>query len=263
MEVARCLTGWTINDGMPKKRRGKFLFKESFHDYDAKKLLGNTIPAGGGIVDGESVLDILVEHPNTAEFIARKLLRYFWGYEPKGSMVRKVKRAYLQTGGDIRAMLRIVLSQPLMRAATPKFKRPYHLIVSAIRAMEVSEVDRKAHLMWTPETFGHRLFDFDTPDGYPDRLEYWSGSLLSRWNLGRVLADPGIDIDLPFFVDPPASDAELVDQIGQQFLAGGLSPQTRQVILDYLSATGNGGPAWVRPHGAMSLAMSSPEFQWY
>jgi len=265
VEVARCLTGWTFFDlsRRPKNRRGDFMFEGNYHDYDAKVVLGSRIPAGGGISDGETVLEMLAEHPNTAEFIARKLLRYFWGYEPKGSMVRKVKRAYLQTGGDIRAMLRVVLSRKLMRTATPKLKRPYHLIVSTVRAME-ADVDPGKWLMWVPGELRHGLFDWDTPDGYPDTFEYWSGSLLNRWNFAQgVIGDwnNGIDPDLPFLANPPASDAELVDQIDQQFLAGGMSPETRNVILDYMSANPHTGDWRVRQ--VMNLVISSPEFQWY
>lgn len=265
VEVARCLTGWTLFDlyGNPKNRRGDFVFEAGAHDYDAKVVLGRRIPAGGGISDGEAVLTRLAEHPNTAEFIARKLLRYFWGYEPGRSMVRKVKRAYLQTGGDIRAMLRVVLSKNLMRKATPKLKRPYHLIVSTVRAM-AADVDPGKWLMWVPGELRHGLFDWDTPDGYPDTFEYWSGSLLNRWNFAQgVIGDwnNGIDPDLPFLANPPASDAELVDQIDQQFLAGGMSPETRNVILDYMSANPHTGDWRVRQ--VMNLVISSPEFQWY
>jgi uncharacterized protein (DUF1800 family) len=265
VEVARCLTGWTFFDlsRRPKNRRGDFMFEGNYHDYDAKVVLGSRIPAGGGISDGETVLEMLAEHPNTAEFIARKLLRYFWGYEPKGSMVRKVKRAYLQTGGDIRAMLRVVLSRKLMRTATPKLKRPYHLIVSTVRAME-ADVDPGKWLMWVPGELRHGLFDWDTPDGYPDTFEYWSGSLLNRWNFAQGVIgnwNNGIDPDLSFLANPPASDAELVDQIDQQFLAGGMSPETRNVILDYMSANPHTGDWRVRQ--VMNLVISSPEFQWY
>ena len=71
----------------------------------------------------------------------------------------------------------------------------------------------------------------------------------------------GIDPDLPFLANPPASDAELVDQIDQQFLAGGMSPETRNVILDYMSANPHTGDWRVRQ--VMNLVISSPEFQWY
>ena len=58
MEVARCLTGWTIlakkDDGYsgkllsPLKDRGKVAFRAEAHDNGAKQVLGHDIPAGLG-----------------------------------------------------------------------------------------------------------------------------------------------------------------------------------------------------------------------
>ncbi len=68
-EVARCFTGWTIDQ---PQRGGGFVFNPRLHDNGEKIVLGVTIPAGGGIEDGEKVLDILAHHPSTAHFISRE-----------------------------------------------------------------------------------------------------------------------------------------------------------------------------------------------
>ncbi|HTQ09394.1 MAG TPA: DUF1800 domain-containing protein, partial [Fimbriimonadaceae bacterium] len=77
-EVARCLTGWTIETrfGRPV---GTFRFDESVHDTGRKVVLGHVIPAGGGESDGLTVLDILGKHPSTARFVASKLCRHYLG----------------------------------------------------------------------------------------------------------------------------------------------------------------------------------------
>ena len=54
-----------------------FQFRPVRHDNGAKIVLGVTIPAGGGIEDGEKVLDLLARHPSTARFISRKLCQRF------------------------------------------------------------------------------------------------------------------------------------------------------------------------------------------
>ncbi|HKY30625.1 MAG TPA: DUF1800 family protein, partial [Pyrinomonadaceae bacterium] len=74
-EVARCFTGWTIfaprggglaaaamNERRAERLRenaGKFFFNLRAHDDGEKIVLGQKIPAGGGIKDGLMVLDIL------------------------------------------------------------------------------------------------------------------------------------------------------------------------------------------------------------
>ncbi len=78
MEVARCLTGWTVlakkDDGFsgkllsPLKDRGKVVFRADAHDDGPKRVLGHEIPAGLGEADLERVVDIVASHPSTAQF---------------------------------------------------------------------------------------------------------------------------------------------------------------------------------------------------
>src|SRR5258708_32317781 len=70
VEVARCFTGWTIRQ---PALGGSFEFNGRVHDQGEKVVLGVAIPAGGGIEDGERVLDILASHPSSARFISLKL----------------------------------------------------------------------------------------------------------------------------------------------------------------------------------------------
>ena len=49
-EVARCLTGWTI-DG--PRQGGGFIFRPRLHDDGEKKVLGHTIQGSGGVKDGK------------------------------------------------------------------------------------------------------------------------------------------------------------------------------------------------------------------
>jgi uncharacterized protein (DUF1800 family) len=60
IEVARCFTGWTIAG--PRKG-GDFEYNDKVHDHGKKVVLGETIPAGGGMSDGMRVIGILAHHP--------------------------------------------------------------------------------------------------------------------------------------------------------------------------------------------------------
>src|ERR1700678_1566500 len=64
-EVARCFTGWTI---LEPRKGGTFVYNDKLHDKGEKIVLGHVIPAGGGMEDGEQVLDILATHASTAHF---------------------------------------------------------------------------------------------------------------------------------------------------------------------------------------------------
>src|ERR1700682_5876101 len=49
-EGARCFTGWTIQ---APRQGGDFFYNDKLHDKGGKTVIGVTIPAGGGIEDGE------------------------------------------------------------------------------------------------------------------------------------------------------------------------------------------------------------------
>src|SRR5436189_4360223 len=105
-EVARCFSGWTIQK---PNEQGLFLYRPGLHDDGEKVVLGQKILAGGGVADGERVLDILLHHPATARFIATKLVRRFVSDEPPPALVERVAATFRATEGDIKAMLRALV----------------------------------------------------------------------------------------------------------------------------------------------------------
>ncbi len=183
-EVARCLTGWTIESRFLRPR-GKFRFDSSMHDEGEKLVLGTRIPPGGGISDGERVLRILASHPSTASFISRKLCRYFLGHEPP-EWVEQTKATYLRTNGDLRAMLRPILLADALTEAPAIVKRPFDFVVSSLRALD-AVTDASLPLQSYLTSMGQPLYQWPMPDGYPDATASWTGSLLSRWKFATDL----------------------------------------------------------------------------
>src|SRR5262249_44153154 len=90
-----------------------------------------------GYNEGETVLDILARHPSTARFIATKLTRRFVADDPPATLVDRVADVFTKTHGDIRDMVRTILTsddffaQPAFRA---KVKSPFEFITSSLRA---------------------------------------------------------------------------------------------------------------------------------
>ena len=260
-EVARCLTGWTwIDPYRNQANAGEFHFSRSSHDAGAKKVLGRTIPPGNGIEDGERVLEILVNRKETAEFIATKLLRYLWGYEPPRSAVRKVKRVFQQTGGSIRSMLRTALSEKRLQTATPKLKRPFHLAVSSLRALG-ADVGNPFGVLDHLADAGHELFAWTPPNGYPDSAEYWSGFVLPRWNFAANLFDEDFETTIDASLDDPAGAIpKIADRLNAVILSGTMSGTTRAAVEEFL---GNKALSRRRVREAIGLVLTSPEFQEY
>ena len=200
IEVARCFTGWT----MTGPRKGDtFKFDEKVHDRGQKVVLGHVIPGGGGIDDGLKVIDILVHQPATAHFISLKLARRFVADDPPPSLVDRMAATFTKTGGDIREVMRIMLTSPEFwseGAYQAKVKTPFEMIVSAVRATGAA-VDSTWQLSNEIQRLGEPLYRKIEPTGYSSANAEWvsSASLLSRMNFGLTLANnrvPGLKVDI-------------------------------------------------------------------
>jgi len=187
-EVARCFTGWTIQD--PRKG-GAFSYNDNLHDKGEKLVLGHVIPAGGGMEDGEKVLDILATHPSTAKFISTELAQRFVTDNPPQSLIDKMSKTFLDTGGDIRLVMKTMLdskefwSQGAYRA---KVKTPFEMVASSVRALGASITDAWA-LANQVGNLGEPLYRKQEPTGYSNLNSEWvnSAALLGRMNFAVQL----------------------------------------------------------------------------
>jgi uncharacterized protein (DUF1800 family) len=237
IEVARALTGWTMNP----RQGAAFVFRPEIHDAGRKAVLGHALPAGRGIEDGEAVLDLLARDPRTARFIARKLAVRFVSDEPPAALVDRAARTFLQTDGDIREVVRTIVTSPefFSRAAyRSKVKSPFELVASALRAVG-ADADTSMRSAQVVAFLGQPIYGHQAPNGWPETGEAWmnTGAILNRINFGLALAAGR----LPNASVAHWSEAERlraaprdaqVDAVVSAFLGGHVSPDTRQILLD-------------------------------
>ena len=206
-EVARVLTGWAA---MPYKnarknlekqiakgsnnlvREGEFVFRKTWHDQNAKVVLGEKFPARGGIEEGERVLDMLSQHPSTARFISTKLARRFINDNPPEVLVERMARTFSETDGDIAAVMATLAQSRVFWAEAKKrskMKSPLELVVSSLRALEADVKNSQPMMSWF-DRMGEPLYGYVPPTGFPDYAESWAnaGTLLARMNFGIHLA---------------------------------------------------------------------------
>ncbi len=259
-EVARCFTGWTWN---PPYRGatgevGTFRFAKQIHDKGKKRVLGKNIPAGGGISDGERVIEILAERKETADFIATKMLRWLHGYEPSKKLVRKVSKAYRRTDGDISTMVRTALRSKQLASATPKLKRPFHLIVSSLRALG-AEVEKPDRILGHLAATGHLPFTWTPPNGYPDTSQWWSSLIIPRWNYAASIADSRAVVLDPAIDDPSGGATKIINRLDSLLLNGQMTAETRAALNEFIGQR----KSRARVREAIGLVVSAPEFQEY
>jgi uncharacterized protein (DUF1800 family) len=187
VNVARAFTGWTIDP-----RTQTFRFARAFHDGGEKVVLGHRIEAGGGIEDGERVLDILAAHPSTARFIATKLARRFVSDDPPEALIRRVAARFSETDGDIAAVVRTIVTSPEFfapEARLAKVKTPLEFVVSAVRATNGGAPTTKP-LLQALRDLGMPLYMCLPPTGYDDTAAAWvsPGALVTRINVAQQIA---------------------------------------------------------------------------
>jgi uncharacterized protein (DUF1800 family) len=250
-EVARAFTGWTIER---PRLGGGFRFEPRLHDDGEKIVLGHRIKAGGGESDGERVLDILARHPSTSRFIATKLVRRFVSDDPPPSLVERAARRFRDTDGDIREVVRTIVTSPEMFAPAAyraKVKTPFEFVVSAMRATG-AESSSAVALAAAARDLGMPLYMCQPPTGYADRAGAWvnTGALLNRMNFAVALTGNRLrGVRMPdgaMVADAGRARDALVGGV----LAGDISPATAATI-----ARAERAPQ------AIALVIGSPEFQ--
>lgn len=287
-EVARALTGWTVD------ATGDFQFRADLHAPGSKVLLEHEIPFGG-YEEGEAVLDIVAGHPATAHFIATKLVRRFVADDPPETLVDRVAAVFKDTDGDIRSMVRTILTSDefgAMSAVRSKTKSPFEAIVSAMRAVDADLADSvddltlqgnlrglatgdvvltktgRTLLRLSPaivitrliQEMGQFPYQKAEPTGYPDRSDYWTGgwNVLHRMNFAVSLTNNQIlgttvapaRFAAAFENDPSAQGAEA----WRTALREVNNPPARRL-------SGNHAGNTAAAAEAFALALGSPEFQ--
>jgi uncharacterized protein (DUF1800 family) len=188
-EVARAFTGWTIRQ---PRQGGGFVFEPRLHDDGEKVVLGHRIKGGGGMRDGEQVLDILATHPSTARFIATKLVRRFVSDTPPPALVDRVAARFTATGGDLRETMRTILTSREFlspEAYRAKVKTPFDFVVSVARSTGV-DIPSAALFVRALQQLGMPLYQCQPPTGYSDAADAWvnTGALVNRMNFAMQIA---------------------------------------------------------------------------
>jgi uncharacterized protein (DUF1800 family) len=272
VEVARAFTGWTIES---PRENPVFYFDERIHDLDPKRALGKNIK-GGGIKDGEQVLDLLAKNRNTARHISLKLSEHFVSDDPPPAIVARMAKTFEKSKGDIRAMMTTMIYSPEFwsRAAfRAKVKTPFELVASTTRALG-ADVDQPLQLAQWVSRIGEPLYQCLTPNGYSDKAAAWvsTGALLNRMNFAVALTSNkvrGAQVDINSLVgaDVGANSKMALERVETEFLAGQVSDSTHATLEkemtepQILGAKLDDPVTQVNIRLITGLVLGSPEFQ--
>lgn len=262
-ELSRILTGWSTGTA------GVFAYNTTFHDRGAKTFLGRAFPATPATTsavlqkkEGDDAITMLLEHPSTAQYVSLKMARWLLAYEPPQAVVDAAAAAYTRTNGNIPAMIRAILTGQNLIASPAKYKRPFHYAASALRALSANVVNIRA-LRQQADRMGQPMYMWEQPNGYPDRVDWWSGLVLNRWSFASYIAaltsTTAVAIPTTAYGAPTAADA-VIAQIGAR-VYGGEFPETLKTQLTTYLKGGTLNDARLRE--TLALAISAHHFQWY
>ncbi|HET6142864.1 MAG TPA: DUF1800 domain-containing protein [Candidatus Acidoferrales bacterium] len=272
IEVARAFTGWIIES---PRENPAFYFDERIHDADPKRLLGKKIK-GGGIKDGEEVLDLLVKNKNTAQHISLQLAQHFVSDNPPPALVTRMAKAFEKSRGDIPAVMAAMIYSPEFwsrEAFRAKVKTPFEIVVSTARALG-ADVDQPLQLAQWVARMGEPLYQCLPPTGYSDKAAAWvsTGALLNRMNFAIALTANkvrGAQVDLTPLVgtDVMTKPQLALERVEAEFIAGQVSDTTRATLEQQMQEPRILGAKLDDPVKQVNVALitglvlGSPEFQ--
>lgn len=264
-QVALALTGWTYATApgaTPQNNNWEYFgapmeTRQQNHDTSAKSFLGCTVPANQTVQqDLDSLLDCLMNHPNTAPFISLRLIRSLVTSNPSPGYVQRVAHVFANNGagvrGDLNAVVRAIVLDPEARQDIPtvnqgRLKEPILQITGLLRALNGG---------FTPNHGLAYLFDYmsqsilappsvfnwfsplyrvpKSPLFGPEFQIYTQTDAALRGNfLYLVLSNSGADtvVDLSPFQAYGNDMPNLVEAVNQRLLYGRMPPAMKQALI--------------------------------
>lgn len=180
-EAARAFTGWQVS------RYGKFEFNKEDHDFGEKEFLGRK-----GKFDGADIIDIILQHKETAQFLARKLYTFFVNDNIHEKHIQEVAETLYALNYEIEPTLKFIFSQDWFFSEDNiggKIASPVELIARIRRLLNVQMVNEEVWLNMQ-YALGQVLF-------YPPNVAGWDNgkswidqsSIMYRVSLAPLLLE--------------------------------------------------------------------------
>lgn len=184
-ESARAFTGWAFN-----RETYQFEFKERQHDFASKTFLGRT-----GNFNGEDIIDIILNKKETAQFICRKIYKFFVNDSPDEERVAELADNFYKSNYNIGSLMKEIFTSDWFydeENIGTKIKSPVEFIVNLNKLFDV-KYEEENRLIYIQRILGQILF-------FPPNVAGWSGgknwidsnTLMLRLKIPSVILNEGI-----------------------------------------------------------------------
>jgi uncharacterized protein (DUF1800 family) len=179
-EAARAFTGWGYN------LQGDFVFRKFQHDAGSKTIFGKT-----GNFSGDDVIDMLLDQPQTAVFITKKIYRFFVNEQTDDDHIQWLAQRFFNNRYDLKKLLQDIYKSDWFydkKNVGNKIKSPVELIAGIRRFLPLNLDNDQSQLLFQ-KVLGQILFYPPNVAGWPGgRTWIDSSTLMVRMQLPQVLA---------------------------------------------------------------------------
>ena len=217
-EAARAFTGWNFENL-------DFVVHPALHDDEEKTFLGRK-----GNFDGVDVLDIILEQPVTAEYIAAKVYRFFVREDPSPELQAKLGAVFRDSGYELRPLLTTMfLSRDFYSAASygAHIKGPVEHVVTLLKHLGAEDVPGIPDFNRTTIALGQHLLNPPSVAGWAQGKSWITPALIQeRGNVAFNYLFP----DVIAFDDPNLLGQSGDGIVGQRLRRG--YPYSSAIALD-------------------------------
>ena len=271
IDITRALTGWNFvpnpTDLISNRNfanYGKPMIENSNrHDTDSKTFLGKTIPAGQTAAkDLDSLVEILVTHPNAAPFVSLRLIQGMTTSDPSPAYLQRVATVFRDTKGNLAKVVMAILTDPESRAGDVygkttnnfgRIKEPVLVYTSGFRGLgckvAIKRTDKPNEVIQSNNQQplnAYSVFNFFPPNHRtqgtnvlaPEQkllnsVEFSSRMGFFSWALQNeaLLNDAGCDV-ASFKAAQAVSDEKLMDLMNERFFRGAMPASISKSLID-------------------------------
>lgn len=265
-EAARAFTGWAAPSG--------FYFNKKQHDFGQKSFLGQS-----GNFGGEDIVRILSARPETARYLANKLITFFCMDNPEDAFVQRIADSYIKNKQNIRSTLLDLFSSNEFRSSRSyhaKIKSPAEFVIGTMKLLHVEKLD--GDLPSVMARMGQNLFE-------PPNVKGWDGgmawiatdTLMERFNFANRISTQKFDAK-EGYINPEVlakqfgskNAKDMVDYFLARLVDEDVPANARKKLLEYVSTGIDGNELTTLPdaktldikmRGLLHLIMTLPSYQ--
>jgi hypothetical protein len=279
-QAAKAYTGWGI-----AKDRLHYEYHRGNHDPGPKTVFGQT-----GNFTGEDVLNMICDKPECAQFIAKKIWRFFAQDQPPQPIVDALATEFHKSGMDLKHLMGVIFRSKEFYAPDvirSQIKSPVQWLIASCHQLQAPLPTQPMTLVMLRQ-LGQELFQPPNVKGWDGGIAWiTTNNLLDRYNFAAALVEgnrvplPGlmgqmkglmnsmaedgllqiapVDVSTLFNTFDLSNPISFLDALQTRFLNGELKPQREASLSEFLKSRSPIEDTDIRK--AIRLIMCTPEYQ--